>query len=104
MVGLVVAGFGYGATYPLSIALLLATSPERADAMQSRATLVGGLAIGVAPFALGALSDVAGTHQAFLVVPVVALAGAVGAALGGRALRRETAPVLVPEPGVAADR
>lgn len=105
MVGLVVAGFGYGATYPLSVALLLATAPGRADAMQARATLVGGLAIGVAPFALGALSDVVGTHQAFLVVPVVAVAGAVGAVLGGRAIRTRPVPSAVEvEPGVAADR
>jgi MFS family permease len=105
MVGLVVAGFGYGATYPLSIALLLATSPGRADAMQARATLVGGLAIGVAPFALGALSDVVGTHQAFVVVPVVAVVGAAAAVLGGRALRRPPVPPTTRlELGVAAGR
>ncbi|WP_421741762.1 MFS transporter [Cellulomonas sp.] len=104
MAGLVVAGFGYGATYPLSVALLLATAPGRADAMQARATLVGGLAIGVAPFALGALSDVVGTHQAFLVVPVVAVAGAVGAVLGGRTIRVQPVPAVELEPGVAADR
>lgn len=104
MAGLVVAGFGYGATYPLSIALLLATAPGRADATQARATLVGGLAIGVGPFALGALSDVVGTHQAFLVVPVVAVVGAVGAVVGGRAVRGEPVPVVEPVPDVAADR
>ena len=57
MVGLVVSGLGYGAQYPLSIALLLATAPHRPDATQARATLAAGLAIGVAPFALGALAD-----------------------------------------------
>ncbi len=102
--GLVLAGLGYGAQYPLSIALLLATAPGRADAAQARATLAGGVAIGVAPFALGALSDSVGTHQAFLVVPVVALAGAVAAVLGGRALGRPTLPPAPVDVRVAADR
>ncbi|KQS97588.1 MFS transporter [Cellulomonas sp. Leaf395] len=102
IVGLFVAGLGYGAQYPLSVALLLATAPDRTDAMQARATLASGLAIGVAPFALGALSDAVGTHRAFLVVPVVALVGAVVAVLGGRAARR--APAVDREAGVAASR
>ena len=104
MVGLVVAGFGYGAQYPLSIALLLATAPGRPDATQARATFVGSLAVGMAPFALGALSDAVGTHQAFLVVPMVALVGAAAAVLGGRALRASRAPVAPPVPDVAAHR
>ena len=102
--GLFVAGLGYGAQYPLSVALLLATAPGRADATQARATLAGGLAIGVAPFALGALSDAVGTHRAFLVVPVVALLGATAAVLGGRAARRSAIPAVELETGVAADR
>ena len=104
MVGLVVAGFGYGAQYPLSIALLLATAPGRPDATQARATFVGSLAVGMAPFALGALSDAVGTHQAFLVVPMVALVGAAAAVLGGRALRACRAPAAQPVPDVAAHR
>ncbi|WP_421736089.1 MFS transporter [Cellulomonas sp.] len=101
IVGLFVAGLGYGAQYPLSIALLLATAPGRADATQARATLAGGVAIGVAPFALGALSDAVGTHQAFLVVPVIALVGAVVAFLGGRAARRTPLASVEMEPSVA---
>lgn len=88
MVGLVVSGLGYGAQYPLSIALLLATAPHRPDATQARATLAAGLAIGVAPFALGALADQFGTHRAFILVPVVAVVGAAAAVVGGRAVRR----------------
>jgi len=104
IVGLVVAGFGYGAQYPLSIALLLATAPGRPDATQARATFVGSLAVGMAPFALGALSDAVGTHQAFLVVPVVAVVGVVAALLGGRALRSSRVPAAQVAAGVAADR
>ncbi|WP_456826737.1 MFS transporter [Cellulomonas sp. P5_E12] len=104
MVGLVVAGFGYGAQYPLSISLLLATAPGRTDATQARATFVGSLAIGIAPFALGALADAVGTHQAFLVVPVVALVGVAAALLGGRALRSSRVSATLLAAGVAGDR
>lgn len=88
MVGLVVSGLGYGAQYPLSVAMLLATAPHRPDATQARATLAAGLAIGVSPFALGALADEFGTHAAFILVPVVAVVGGVAALVGGRAVRR----------------
>ncbi|WP_046528544.1 MFS transporter [Cellulomonas sp. FA1] len=91
LAGLVVAGFGYGAHYPLSISLLLAASPGRGDRAQSHATLAGAVAIGIAPFLLGALADAFGTHTAFLLVPVVAVGGAVVAVLGGRAVRRQVA-------------
>jgi len=104
MIGLVVSGLGYGAQYPLSVALLLATAPHRPDATQARATLAVGLAIGVSPFALGALADEVGTHQAFLLVPVVALVGASFAVVGGRAARRAAVPVDDPVLGATADR
>ncbi|GEA81054.1 MFS transporter [Cellulomonas uda] len=84
VVGLVIAGFGCGVQYPLSIALLLSTAPQAQDAAQARATLAGGLAIGVAPFLLGALADAVGVHTAFLVLPAVALLGGVVALVGGR--------------------
>ncbi len=84
--GLVVAGLGCGAQYPLSVALLLSTAPGAQDRAQAHATLAGGLAIGIAPFVLGALADAVGVHTAFLVVPVIAAAGGVAAVLGGRAL------------------
>jgi len=86
--GLVVAGFGCGAQYPLSVALLLSTAPHAQDAAQARATLAGGIAIGVAPFVLGALADAVGVHTAFLVVPAIAAAGGAVAMLGGDALHR----------------
>ncbi|MDC7121391.1 MFS transporter [Cellulomonas fimi] len=89
LAGLVVAGFGYGAQYPLSISLLLAAAPGQGDRAQARATLAGGIAIGVAPFALGALADVVGAHTAFVVVPVIAVVGAVASWVGGAALQRE---------------
>ncbi|GIG20968.1 hypothetical protein Cch01nite_16920 [Cellulomonas chitinilytica] len=89
--GLVVAGLGYGAQYPLSISLLLATAPGSGDRAQGRATFAGSVAVGVAPFALGALADAVGAHQAFLVVPVIAVLGALAAAAGGRLQRADRA-------------
>ena len=88
MVGLVLAGLGYGAQYPLSIALMLGASPGHGDRVQGYATLAGGAAVGVAPLLLGALADGFGMHAAFVIVPVLACVGAVAAVLGGRALQR----------------
>lgn len=96
LAGLFLAGLGYGAHYPLGISLLLGASGGRTDAAQARATVAGGLAIGIAPFVLGALADVVGSHTAFVVVPVVAVAGGVAALAGARAWRRERPPVPVP--------
>ena len=84
--GLVIAGVGCGAQYPLSVALLLSTAPGAQDSAQARATLAGGLAIGLAPFVLGALADAVGVHTAFLIVPVIAVLGGLISVLGGRAL------------------
>ena len=87
IVGLVVAGLGYGVRYPLSISLLIASAPGADDAAQARATFAGGLAVGVGPFALGALADQVGIHTAFVVVPLVAVLGCVAAVVGGRQVR-----------------
>lgn len=89
LAGLVLAGLGYGAQYPLGVALLLGASGGATDAAQARATVGGGLAIGVAPFLLGALADAVGAHAAFLVVPVLAVVGGAAAVAGARAWQRE---------------
>jgi MFS family permease len=88
LTGLFVAGLGYGAHYPLGIALLLGASAGATDRAQARATVAGGAAIGVAPFLLGWAADAVGAHTAFLVVPVVAVVGGLAALAGARALRR----------------
>lgn len=85
IVGLVVAGLGYGAQYPLSISLLLGLAGERADGAQAVATFAGGAAVGLSPFLLGAAADAVGTHTAFLAIPVLAVAGVVATLLGRRA-------------------
>ncbi|WP_431838633.1 MFS transporter [Cellulomonas sp. Y8] len=100
LAGLFLAGLGYGAQYPLGIALLLGAAGGATDAAQARATVGGGVAVGLAPFLLGALADAVGSHTAFLVVPVLAVVGGVAAVAGGRAWRRERpgVPVAAGEP------
>ena len=88
LAGLVVAGLGYGAQYPLSVALVLRSSGGRPDRAQARGTLGAGAAIGIAPFLLGALADRFGTHGAFLLVPVLIAAGGAAVALGLRSVHR----------------
>jgi MFS family permease len=95
LAGLFVAGLGYGAHYPLGIALLLGASGGATDSAQARATVAGGIAVGIAPFVLGALADAAGAHTAFLIVPVVAVAGGIAALAGARAWRAERLPLPV---------
>ena len=89
LAGLVLAGFGYGAQYPLSLALLLVAARGATDRAQSRAMLAGGLAIGIGPFVLGALADAVGTHKAFVLVPVLAVIGAAAALAGPGSVSRE---------------
>lgn len=86
--GLVVAGLGYGAMYPMSVALVLRAAGARPDKAQGIGSLGVGLATGVAPFALGALADAVGTHRAFLIVAALVVAGGCAVALGLRAVRR----------------
>ena len=91
LAGLVLAGFGYGAQYPLAASLLLVAARGATDRAQARAMLAGGLAIGIAPFVLGALADSVGTHTAFVLVPVLAIIGASAALAGPGSVSRELA-------------
>ncbi|MCV2395093.1 MFS transporter [Actinotalea sp. M2MS4P-6] len=71
VVGLFVAGLGYGTHYPLAVSLLIRAAGDRPDLGQARALLGVGAAVGVAPFLLGAAADVVGAHTAFLLVPLL---------------------------------
>jgi fucose permease len=84
---LVVTGIGVALLYPLTLALAIGAAGGRTDAASARAGFAAGIAIAVAPFALGALADAAGLRAAYAIVPVLALLGAV--ALAGA--RRESA-------------
>jgi predicted MFS family arabinose efflux permease len=91
--GLFIAGLGLALLFPLSIARAIAFSDGRPDLATARVSLGAGLAVGVGPFLLGALTDAFGTHRAFLLVPVMAVAAAGGIRLGGAAARRAGEPI-----------
>lgn len=93
MAGLVVAGLGYGAQYPIGVVLVLRASAGRPDAAQARSSFAAGGALAVAPFLLGAVADAVGTHAAFLLIPVLLVLGGVAVAAGRRALTR-VAPAI----------
>lgn len=76
VVGLFVAGVGYGLHYPVAIALVIRAAGARPDRGQAIALLGTGGAVGLAPFLLGAAADVVGPHTAFLLVPVLCVVAA----------------------------
>ena len=88
VVGLVVAGLGYGTHYPLALSLALRSSDGRPDQAQARSSLGTGAAVAAAPFMLGALADQFGAHSAFLLVPVLIVIGGTAVALGLRSVHR----------------
>jgi MFS family permease len=69
-VGLAITGLGMAVHYPLSLSRTIAAAVGQADRASSMATLGTGIAIGVAPFLLGFLSDTITVRYAFLLVPV----------------------------------
>ena len=96
IVGLVVAGLGYGTHYPLSVALTMRASEGRPDQAQALASLGGGLAVGGAPFALAAVADaLSSTHLAFLLVGAFVVVGGVAVALGLRNVHRDLARTAI---------
>lgn len=89
--GLVLAGLGYGAHYPLAVALVLRAADGRPDQAQATSTVGTGMAVAVAPFLLGALADAFGSHRAFLLVAGLIAVGALLVALGVRQVRLDSA-------------
>lgn len=78
IIGLFVAGLGLATLFPLIIDRGLALSEGRPEAAMARASLVLGLAIGGAPFLLGALGSVVPVSTAMLLVPLITALGVVG--------------------------
>lgn len=78
VVGLIVAGLGISILFPLAIDRAITVANGMTDQAMSRVTLVLGLAIGGAPFALGALGAVMSVKTAMLLVPVLIGLGLVG--------------------------
>jgi MFS family permease len=69
--GLLVAGLGVALLYPTTVSRVVAVWPQAPDRAAAWAALASGLAIGIAPFVLARLSDVAGLRTAYLIVPVL---------------------------------
>jgi len=90
VIGLACLGLGVGPTYPLAADLATRISDGQPDRAAGYASYAAGLAVGVGPFALGAFADRAGTHAAFLVVPLL-FTVAVGGVLAVRRPVRTTA-------------
>jgi len=78
-----VAGLGLATLFPLVIDRGLVLADGRPELAMSRASLVLGVAVGGAPFLLGALGTVVPVSTAMLLVPVIAAIGVVGV-LGSR--------------------
>lgn len=76
--GLFVAGLGLATLFPLVLDRGLLLSDDQPDLAMARASLVLGLAIGGAPFLLGALGSVVSVRTAMLLVPLIAALGVVG--------------------------
>jgi fucose permease len=92
LLGLAVAGLGVAMLYPLSLTGAIASAAGRSDLASGRAALGSGVAIGLAPLALGALADAHGVHLAYLVVPFLAAGAWATSALTGRSNARRQAP------------
>jgi hypothetical protein len=74
VVALLVAGVGVATLYPLGIAIAIGASGGRLAAAGARLTLASGLAILIAPLALGAHADAAGVVTGWALVPGLAVA------------------------------
>ncbi|MGB7979523.1 MAG: MFS transporter [Candidatus Nanopelagicales bacterium] len=81
IVGLVVVGLGLATLFPLLLDRGIQLSGGHPDQALARSSLIMGLAIGGAPFILGALGSVVSVATALLLVPVLILAGLIGTAL-----------------------
>ena len=89
VVGLFVAGLGIAALFPLLLDRGIVLSAGHPDLAMARSSMVLGLAVGSAPFALGALGSVMPVRMALLLVPVVVVIGLFGVlASRPRALER----------------
>jgi fucose permease len=83
--GLGVTGVGVSLLYPLTLALGIAAAGGRTDSAAARAAFAVGVAIALAPFALGGLADVSDLQVAYGIVPALLGLGAVAlAAAHGR--------------------
>lgn len=72
---LALTGLGVALLYPLTLALAIGAAGGRTDAASARAAFAAGVAIAVAPFALGTLSDWTSLRAAYGIVPLLVAMG-----------------------------
>ena len=79
VVGLTIVGFGGGPLYPLTVDKFYGRAGHKLDSVSMGAfcALASGAAVTLGPLALGVLADQVGLRWALLVVPVLAVLGAV---------------------------
>ena len=75
LIGLFVSGLGISFTFPMITNLAGAAFPDATDWIIGRLFLAGGIAIAIAPFAVGSLADQIGIASSFWVVGGIGLAG-----------------------------
>ncbi len=80
ILGLFIAGLGVANLFPFALSVATSTAPRQVDAASARVSLGGGIAIFLAPFALGWAADNFGIQRAFTIVLLLLLM-AVGATL-----------------------
>jgi MFS family permease len=71
IVGLFVAGFGVANLFPLTLSVAVGVDPERSDVASARVSLGAGLAILIAPLALGWTADQVDIENAYGIVALL---------------------------------
>jgi MFS family permease len=71
VVGLAITGLGVAMLYPLALAMAVGVASDAPDLASARCALGSGLAITIAPLALGWSADVFGIRLAYLIVPAL---------------------------------
>ena len=70
LTALALMGAGVGLHFPLNMARMMRASEGKPDRATARSALAASLAAGAAPTGLGALGDIYGIHEAFILVQV----------------------------------
>jgi fucose permease len=76
VIGLFATGLGIANQFPLVLALALAAAPNRTDAANAHAQLLGGVVVLASPFLLGTIADHTSLIAGFAIAPALTAASA----------------------------
>ncbi|MFQ6398175.1 MFS transporter [Nocardia sp. KC 131] len=96
LAGLLCCGLGMSLHFPLSVALTMEASNQQFELAMSRNSYGVAFGFGVAPFLLGALSDLLGIRWAFCLVPCCLFAAALSLGQLARLQRQDRVEVSAP--------